>query len=147
MIQAAELEKYSDGETVYLNFNMYGISQIPFTVEELRTDGSDPDHAVVLLSTTYMIPELLMVRNPSAQIDFISYTGLKVPAGAKRYEGQQVGVYVLDGDVIRFKTVNIIYENSEFILCGTNTDLERPLKIYDQVIVEGTDLYDGKTIG
>ncbi len=147
VIQAAELEKFSDGETVYLNFNMYGISQIPFTVEELRTDGSDPDHAVVLLSTTYMIPELLMVRNPSAQIDFISYTGLKVPAGAKRYEGQQVGVYVLDGDVIRFKTVNIIYENSEFILCGTNTDLERPLKIYDQVIVEGTDLYDGKTIG
>ena len=94
-----------------------------------------------------MVPELLMVRNPSVQIDFTSYTGLRIPAKAKRYEGQQVGDYVLDGDVVRFKTINIIYENSEFILCGANSDLERPLEIYDQVIVEGTDLSDGKPVG
>ncbi len=147
VIDRDKADIFSEGEMVYLNFNMYGIAQVPFTVEEIRADGTDSDHAVVLLSTAYMVPELLMVRNPSAQIDFISYTGMMVPAKAKRYEGQQVGVYVLDGDIIRFKTINIIYENSEFILCGANSDLERPLKLYDQVIVEGTDLYDGKTIG
>lgn len=67
---------------------------------------------------------------------------------AKRYEGQPGGrLCALDGDVVRFKTINIIYENSEFILCGANSDLERPLEIYDQVIVEGTDLSDGKPVG
>lgn len=45
------------------------------------------------------------------------------------------------------RSINIIYENSEFILCGANSDLERPLEIYDQVIVEGTDLSDGKPVG
>lgn len=147
VLPAADAEKFILGDTVYLNFNMYNITQIPFTVKEVRTDESDPDHCMVLLSTSHMVPELLMVRNPSVQIDFTSYTGLRVPAKAKRYEGQQVGVYVQDGDVVRFKTINIIYENSEFILCGANPDLERPLEIYDQVIVEGTDLSDGKPVG
>ena len=147
VLPAADAEKFILGDTVYLNFNMYNITQIPFTVKEVRTDESDPDHCMVLLSTSHMVPELLMVRNPSVQIDFTSYTGLRVPAKAKRYEGQQVVVYVQDGDVVRFKTINIIYENSEFILCGANPDLERPLEIYDQVIVEGTDLSDGKPVG
>lgn len=147
VLPAADAEKFILGDTVYLNFNMYNITQIPFIVKEVRTDESDPDHCMVLLSTSHMVPELLMVRNPSVQIDFTSYTGLRVPAKAKRYEGQQVGVYVQDGDVVRFKTINIIYENSEFILCGANPDLERPLEIYDQVIVEGTDLSDGKPVG
>ena len=147
VLPAADAQKFITGDTVYLNFNMYNITQIPFTVQEVRTDDSDPDHCMVLLSTSHMVPELLMVRNPSVQIDFTSYTGLRIPAKAKRYEGQQVGVYVLDGDVVRFKTINIIYENSEFILCGANSDLERPLEIYDQVIVEGTDLSDGKSVG
>ena len=147
VLPKSDSEKFIVGDTVYLNFNMYNITQIPFTVEEVRTDDSDPDNCMVLMSTSHMVPELLMVRNPSVQIDFTSYTGLRIPAKAKRYEGQQVGVYVLDGDVVRFKTINIIYENSEFILCGANSDLERPLEIYDQVIVEGTDLSDGKPVG
>ena len=147
VLPKSDSEKFIVGDTVYLNFNMYNITQIPFTVEEVRTDDSDPDNCMVLMSTSHMVPELLMVRNPSVQIDFTSYTGLRIPAKAKRYEGQQVGVYVLDSDVVRFKTINIIYENSEFILCGANSDLERPLEIYDQVIVEGTDLSDGKPVG
>ena len=126
---------------------MYIISQIPFTVSEVRIDDSDSEHCAVILRTSHMVPELLMVRNPSVQISFTSYTGLRVPVSAKRYEGQQVGVYVLDGDVIRFKTINIIYENNEFMLCGANPDLDRPLELYDQVIVEGNDLYDGKPVG
>ena len=117
VLPKSDSEKFIVGDTVYLNFNMYNITQIPFTVEEVRTDDSDPDNCMVLMSTSHMVPELLMVRNPSVQIDFTSYTGLRIPAKAKRYEGQQVGVYVLDGDVVRFKTINIIYENSEFILC------------------------------
>ena len=33
------------------------------------------------------------------------------------------------------------------MLCGANPDLDRPLELYDQVIVEGNDLYDGKPVG
>ena len=49
---------------MYLNFNMYNITQIPFTVKEVRTDESDPDHCMVLLSTSHMVPELLMQTQP-----------------------------------------------------------------------------------
>ena len=77
VLPAADAEKFILGDTVYLNFNMYNITQIPFTVKEVRTDESDPDHCMVLLSTSHMVPELLMVRNPSVQIDFTSYTGLR----------------------------------------------------------------------
>ena len=75
VLPAADAQKFITGDTVYLNFNMYNITQIPFTVQEVRTDDSDPDHCMVLLSTSHMVAELLMVRNPSVQIDFTSYTG------------------------------------------------------------------------
>lgn len=146
LVSQRDGEKFKEGAEVYLNFNMYGLSRIPFTVQEVRHDDTSEKTAVIL-RTDYMVPELLMVRNPSAEIQFKSYSGLRIPKRAKRYEGQQSGVYVLDGDTIRFKTINIIYETDTFILCGPNPDIERPLELFDQVIVEGTDLKDGKTIG
>lgn len=64
VLPKSDSEKFIVGDTVYLNFNMYNITQIPFTVEEVRTDDSDPDNCMVLMSTSHMVPELLMVLQP-----------------------------------------------------------------------------------
>lgn len=145
IVSKEDVGKFAVGDGVALNFSLYNLADIPFTVTDIKTDETS-ENAVVTLRNNYVLPALLDVRNPSAEVVFKAYSGLKIPASAKRFEGQTVGVYVLENDVIRFKTISIVYENAEFILCGANPDTERPLKLFDQVIVEGNDLRDGKTI-
>ena len=84
VLPQSDSEKFIVGDTPCTSTSIcYDITQIPFTVEEVRTDDSDPDNCMVLMSTSHMVPELLMVRNPSVQIDFTSYTGLRIPAKAR----------------------------------------------------------------
>ena len=40
-------------------------------------------------------------------------SGYKLPLECKRYQNDQVGVYVQEASVIRFKPVEILYENEK----------------------------------
>lgn len=146
VLPKSDSEKFIVGDTVYLNFNMYNITQIPFTVEEVRTDDSDPDNCMVLMSTSHMVPELLMVRNPSVQIDFTSYTGLRIPAKAQAVRRPAGGRLCAGRRCGTLQDHQYLYENSDFSL-RSQLRSGAPLEIYDQVIVEGTDLSDGKPVG
>ncbi len=145
LVNEETLEKFKIGDTVKLNFNLYNLNNIPFTVDSVLQDDSS-ENAIVFLKGNYVLSQLTAVRNPSADVIFQSYTGIKVKSSAVRYEGQTKGVYIIENDTIKFRTINTIYETEDFVLCGGNPDMERPLKLFDQVIVEGTDLKDGKSV-
>lgn len=59
-----------------------------------------------------------------------------------------LGVYVKYGNIAKFRRITKLYENGEYILVPVdgkvNTDNE--VRMYDEIIVEGTDLYDGKLL-
>ena len=58
------------------------------------------------------------------------------------------GVYVVSGMQMNFVPVKIIYFGEDFLICEKETDNDRRvLKLYDNVIVKGKNLYDGKIIG
>ena len=83
-----------------------------------------------------------------------TYEGIKIPKSAlyivKDKKGEdQKGVYVKYGQEMQFKLVDILYENDEyFVSADKETELDRSkyVRIYDDVIVKGSDLYDGKQI-
>ena len=81
------------------------------------------------------------------------YEGLKVSKKALRFiedkEGnQQQGVYVVIGMQMDFVPVKILYFGEDFVICEKQTSNEqRVRKLYDNVIVKGRNLYDGKIIG
>ena len=58
----------------------------------------------------------------------------------------QTGVYVAAGNLQRFRRISILYEDKDYILVpldgalGTNNEV----RLYDEVIVVGTNLQDGK---
>ena len=59
------------------------------------------------------------------------------------------GVYVKYGQEMQFKLVDIIYENEEYFVSeNKETELDRSkyVRVYDDVIVKGSDLYDGKQL-
>ncbi|MDD2956187.1 MAG: HlyD family efflux transporter periplasmic adaptor subunit [Oscillospiraceae bacterium] len=145
MVEAEEAEKFSLGDQISLNFNISSLREVPGTVSRIILDEADGP-AAVIFKCNYMSPQLSSLRNPSVQIEFRTYSGLRIPNRALRFEGDVQGVYVSDGQQIRFKKVDILYEGVDFVLASTGANDSSYVQLYDDIIVEGTDLYDGKPL-
>lgn len=52
----------------------------------------------------------------------------------------------LNGNIVKFKKINIVYSDSEYSICSVPDGESGYIKQYDEIIVEGTDLYDGKIL-
>ena len=60
------------------------------------------------------------------------------------------GVYVKYGSQLLFKQVFIIYSGEDYVICSEEPGDEQVygslLELYDEVVVEGDNLYNGKLI-
>lgn len=77
-----------------------------------------------------------------------SYGGLRVSRKALHYageNGEQRGVYIERGQTLVFKKINVVYWGEDYVICSQEPG-DDYLKLYDKVITEGKDLYDGKVI-
>lgn len=104
------------------------------TVESVKKAVSE-GKSVVVLSCDSLDEALVGRRVQSMQLIFDEYQGLKVPRSAIRFQGDQKGVYVILGQDITFKKIDVIYEGSDFVL-SRNTSDEDCLLLYDQILLE-----------
>lgn len=58
------------------------------------------------------------------------------------------GVYVKYGNIAKFRRIERLYENDEYILVEVNGKVgtANEVRMYDEIIVNGPDLYDGKLL-
>lgn len=75
-----------------------------------------------------------------------SYGGLRVSRGAIRYndEGER-GVYIVRGTSLAFKKINVLYWGEDYVICSQEAG-EDYLKLYDRIVTEGKELYEGKVV-
>jgi hypothetical protein len=94
-----------------------------------------------------MNPDVASLRHETAEIVIASHTGLKIPSSALRVNDDgEKGVYVLSGNIAKFRKVNIVYSEDDFVLSRTEEGQEGYVRLYDNIITEGKDLYDGKIV-
>ena len=108
------------------------------------------------------------IRQEPIEIGLGTYKGLRVSKkaihddyiekisydnnGNQSVEKKKVqGVYVLYGSEVQFKEISIIYSGNDYVLCDESPDSDilfngETVSMYDQIILEGDDLYDGKVI-
>ena len=141
---------FTKGEELTLEMTSAAVDELPVTVAAVNKSAAGED-AVVVFQCNYMNAELSALRNPSFQIVRKRYDGLRVPTEAIRVEedkkGNKVkGVFVVIGSTMRFVPVKIIYTGNGYVVCERIDPLETGLHLYDDIIVKGKDLYDGKPI-
>jgi len=85
------------------------------------------------------------VREMTAQIVKKSYTGLKIPKEALRNIDGQTGVYALNMGILRFCPINIICEEDTFVLIAD--DEKQAVRLFDIIVIKGTNLVDGELFG
>ena len=147
LVSAEEAGLYQEGVWVTLDFSLSGMGPVDAFIYQINQDP-DTGEAVVLFRSDYINEQLVNLRITPATVTFRSIRGLRVSSSAIQYQGIERGVYVVRGDVMQFKPVTLLYEGNGFVLC-LETDLMDPsyesnLKQYDEVVVEGAQLYDNK---
>ncbi len=110
--------------------------------------------SLVVFRCTLMNDELISLRKINGKIVIDDFTGLRVNREAVRIdENGNTGVYIRRGNIVNFRSLNIIYSEDSFVVAarpGENSDIKLPythLKQYDEVIISGKELKDGMVIG
>ncbi len=101
----------------------------------------------------------LSLRKGQAKLVVGEYTGLKVSKEAVRVVDDVTGVFVIRGNLMNFRRLDVIYSESGFVIAKANPDnatyvdedgktKDKPkhASLYDEVIVSGKDLKNGQLI-
>ena len=103
-------------------------------------------NAVVVFACNTMNTELAATRKFDITVVFEEHTGLRVDNRAIRVSDGTKGVYVLTAGQVKFVPVNIIWKGENYSIAELKASQEKVLRIYDEIIVKGKNLYDGKII-
>ncbi len=138
--------QYKQGDTLTLKTALKSSEELNVTVESINI-SSDSDRAVMIFSCSQMNSELASMRRGNMTIIKNVYEGLKLPAKALRVKDGKTGVFVRHGQSLKFVTVEVLYRNDEYIICEQQiSNDESVLRLYDDVVVKGKRLYDGKIV-
>ena len=91
--------------------------------------------SIVFLQCDSLDEALVSQRIQAMQLIFDEFSGIKVPKKAIRFQGDQKGVYVILGQNITFKKIDVIYDGDDFSI-SRNTSDEEYLLLYDQILME-----------
>ena len=122
------------------------------------------DELLAVFKCYSLLSELCNMRSQPVKIQIRSYTGFNVKKSALHvyYEEVEIKdendnvtghkeirypcVYVVVGNQVVARKVNVVYNGDDFAICSSNTTESGYLALYDKVITEGKGLYAGKII-
>ena len=141
---------------------------VPGTIVSVN-QGSKTEDGLLVIQCDYMDSALAKIRREDITIKTQTYEGLRINRKAihedyitvnnydengnitDTYEQKVQGVYVVYGNKLNFVQVNIIYSDKEFVICDpdvTNPAIlgDKTVSLYDEVVVQGKELYNGKIV-
>lgn len=142
---------------IKLNSDKYYTLSYPYSVgvsisTKLIEKINDPEANITLLifESDKNLYDFNFMREQVVEVTLASYSGLKIKKEALRIVDGNEGVYILEGNTVVFKRADKIYENDGYYV--VSIDDKHPeneisyIEMYDAVINNGKELYDGKVI-
>ncbi len=167
VVSAEDAMKFIEGNAVSLSFPFATSGSVTAVVRAVNQESIESQAAVVLECST-MNEELARLRTETCAVSVTEYSGIRVSQKAVHFaevtrtveneDGEETtetrevkGVYVMHGSEIVFRQIVPLYSTSTYVICDPNPDPEElmtseTVQLYDEIVVEGTDLYDGKVV-
>lgn len=137
--------RYKEGDTLRLETTVKSSPTLDVTLEKINS-SQDGKTATLIFSCQQMNSELASMRKGNMTIVKNTYSGLKLPTKSLRFQDDKTGVFVRSGITLKFVSVNVIYRTDEYIICEQQVSNSSVLRLYDDVVVKGKRLYDGKIV-
>ena len=149
-VSLSDALKLDTGDSVNLLCDNVSRGYISATVHH----KSEEENGEVVLAfvSNIMDEDISRLRIEDVQIIVSETDGLRVSKDAVRVVDGVQGVYVLTGNIVAFKRLDVIYTGDDYVISKKIYDTVKDdnnipyVKLYDEVIVEGKDLSDGKII-
>ena len=138
-----ESGELSEGDTVSVNVLNTSVSTLKCTVE--MKGNKEGDSVAVVLKCNTMNRNTANLRIEEIEIVTDEYTGFRINNKAIREQDGEKGVFVIRGNIVQFRKIDIVSSTEEFSIVKVEDDSSY-LQQYDTIITEGVDLYDGKVI-
>ena len=140
---ADKFEKVSVGATLYIRIPSLTESKIKCKVVSLKKNGEE---VYVVLESNVVTGDILSQRSCEIEIIIASYDGLRIDKNALRKIDGENGVFVKSNGILRYRKVDLLYIGSTFAVIKYDSIDKSRVQVYDEVVVRGSDLYDGKVI-
>mgnify|MGYP001027646463 CR=1 FL=1 len=155
-------KEYAIGDSVKLKFDSSD-ETFDAVITDLRESG-DASKTIIIVECSKFNYDLVQHRAEKCELIKVvngrdRYRGLKVPREAIRFkdieedttnasgesDGTAIvnskGVYILKGEQVLFKKIDVIYEGSDYVLSEVHDEDPSYLALYDDIMTEG----DGKS--
>ncbi len=100
--------------------------------------------AVVIIKSSQYVDNLYAMSTARVEVIRKTYEGIKIPAKAVRVKESEKGVYVVSGNKVRFRNAKVYYIDKEWAI--VSREEENGIKLYDEVVVSGSKIYEGKVV-
>lgn len=145
VIPLEDAEMFQEGADLTITF--VGSTEDPVSgwVEQVKEE-KEKNQAVLVIGSTDVNGDTVSRRTASVKLGFSDYEGVRFSRQALRIQDGKKGVFVKGNSAVKFKQVDIVYTGKDFYLSKLDYSSDIYLNIFDVIIVEGNDLYDGKPL-
>lgn len=143
-VPLARIASYEKGDRLDVSFASASLRELRMTIAFIgQPEG---ESCLLVLSCDRKMQEVTALRYQSAEIEFATYSGIRVPKTALREVDGQTGVYILSGACARWKPVEILYEYGDDCLVAYDSSNTAMLWPKDELILSADELSDGMVI-
>ena len=140
---ADKFETVEKGDTLYIRVPSLTNSKIKCTVKSLVKQGDD---VYIVLQSNFVTGDLLSQRSCEIEVIIDSYDGLRIDKNALRKIDGKDGVFVKSNGILRYREVELLYIGKAYAVIKYDPIKNTCVQAYDEVVISGSDLYDGKVI-
>lgn len=146
-LKTEEVSGLKEGSTARLEFRFSDGSKKTLSTSVLSVSAEENGYVCVCFRCGVMTDKELSLRKENCKLINSTYSGLKVSNNALRVVDGEDGVYVLIGQKVVFKPVEILFSTESFSIVKAKSDYNsRRLTVNDEVICGGKDMFDGKIV-
>ena len=105
----------------------------------------------LIISCDYINKNLILLRKNNFKLNLGEYNGIKIKKSALRKKDNSPdspwGVFVKRGKYLKFKKINIVFSDKNFIICDYGPKYysdENYIQNGDKIIINGKNLYENK---
>ncbi len=132
----------SKGDSIRLKFLDSSDNIISGTVYDITDEKRGK--AVVIIKSSQYVDNLYAMSVAKVEIIRKTYEGIKIPAKSVRVKDNNKGVYIVSGNKIKFRNAKIYYIDKEWAI--VSREEQNGIKLYDEVVVNGSNMYEGKVV-
>lgn len=142
-IPSENAKGYQRGDTVEMRVPFLTSSALAMTV--VSVGDNEDGQALLVLRGGQFSAELASFRDQQVTLAVSRQTGLRVNLSAVHFVDGKMGVYILEGIAARFVTIEPVWSGETYLLVRSDGGAGT-LELYDEIIVKGRDMYDGKVV-